>query len=179
MLSVLLFSVAPLLAVAQQPAEISDEDLKSINKANNLTLNEAFRCGLFFPPELQGELPIAPLFIFNASFPATECPTENTDRFNSYCHSIWSKIVKYIVYSGPSIKKVDKIEGYSMGDDICQLIKEKVKAPFVGRRSKKFPKGLQIGMYSNACGTAKWEDTKDRHQERICCAKGRHVECPP
>ena len=76
------------------------------------------------------------------------------------------------------------------------MVKDKVKAPFVGRRSKKFPKGLQvcnssfmkydqalifpqIGMYSNACGTDKWEDTKDRHPERICCAKGRHTECPP
>ena len=38
MLPVLLLSVAPLLAVAQQPAEISDEDLKSINEANNLDL---------------------------------------------------------------------------------------------------------------------------------------------
>ena len=51
-------------------------------------VREAFRCGLFFPPEVEGELPIAPLFIFNASFPASECPTENTERFNSYCHSI-------------------------------------------------------------------------------------------
>ena len=25
-----------------------------------------------------------------------------------------------------------------------RLVKEKVKAPFVGRRSKKFPKGLQV-----------------------------------
>ena len=94
---------------------------------------------------------------------------ELSSRHNNFTINIfqWSKIVKYIVYSGPSIKKVDKIEGYSMGDDICQwvssraaytvyckldwdhkfysrLIKEKVKAPFVGRRSKKFPKGLQV-----------------------------------
>merc|ERR1712110_589493 len=182
MLALLLVCVSPLLVTAEveQPAEISDEELKSINKANDLSLNEAFRCGLFFPPEVEGELPIAPLYIFNASFPATECPTENTDRFNSFCHSIWTKILKYIVYTGPSIKKgKNKIEGHTMGDDICGLVKEKVKAPFVGRRSKKFPKGLQIGMYSNACGTDKWEDTKDRHPERICCAKGRHAECPP
>ena len=53
-------------------------------------LSEAFRCGLFFPPEVEGELPIAPLYIFNASFPASECPTENTDRFYSFCHSIVS-----------------------------------------------------------------------------------------
>merc|ERR1712110_1166708 len=149
MLALLLVCVSPLLVTAEveQPAEISDEELKSI---------------------------------FKASFPATECPTENTDRFNSFCHSIWTKILKYIVYTGPSIKKgKNKIEGHTMGDDICGLVKEKVKAPFVGRRSKKFPKGLQIGMYSNACGTDKWEDTKDRHPERICCAKGRHAECPP
>ena len=40
MLAVLLVSVGPLLAAAavEQPAEISDEDLKSINKANDLSL---------------------------------------------------------------------------------------------------------------------------------------------
>ena len=56
--------------------------------------SEAFRCGLFFPPEVEGELPIAPLYIFNASFPATECPTENTERFNSFCHSIVRKTIR-------------------------------------------------------------------------------------
>ena len=62
-------------------------------------LSEAFRCGLFFPPEVEGELPIAPLYIFNASFPASECPTENTDRFNSFCHSIVRKTIrKSILY---------------------------------------------------------------------------------
>ena len=40
MLAVLLVSAGPLLAAAavEQPAEISDEDLKSINKANDLSL---------------------------------------------------------------------------------------------------------------------------------------------
>ena len=33
----------------------------------------------------------------------------------------WTKILKYIVYTGPSIKKgKKKKEGYSMGDDICE-----------------------------------------------------------
>ena len=40
MLAVVMVSVSPILAAAavQQPAEISDEDLKSINKANDLSL---------------------------------------------------------------------------------------------------------------------------------------------
>ena len=40
MLALLLVSVSPLLVTAavEQPAEISDEDLKSINKANDLSL---------------------------------------------------------------------------------------------------------------------------------------------
>merc|ERR1712227_630837 len=52
-----------------QQKEITDEQLKQINTANNLDLKKAFRCGLFFPPEIEGQLPIAPLFIFNSSFP--------------------------------------------------------------------------------------------------------------
>ena len=51
---------------------------------------ESFRCGLFFPPEVDGELPIAPLYIFNASFPAPECPTQEAERFVQFCHSIVS-----------------------------------------------------------------------------------------
>jgi len=177
-LGVLLVAGSGLLVRCEQPSEIRDEDLKSINTANDLDLNEAFRCGLFFPPEVGSELPIAPLYIFNASFPARECPTQDSQRFVNFCHSIWTKILKFIVYNGPSIKKERTEAGDTMGDDICGLIKDKVKAPFVGRRSKKFPNGLQIGMYTNSCGSDKWVDTLDRHPERICCAKGRHTECP-
>merc|ERR1711911_429492 len=148
MLALLLVCVSPLLVTAEgeQPAEISDEELKSINKANDLSLNEAFRCGLFFPPEVEGELPIAPLYIFNASFPATECPTENTDRFNSFCHSIWTKILKYIVYTGPSIKKgKNKIEGHTMGDDICGLSKKKSRHHLLVEEAKNFPRVCRSG----------------------------------
>merc|ERR1712029_699378 len=76
-----------------QQKEITDEQLKLINTANNLDLNQAFRCGLFFPPEVEGQLPIAPLFIFNASFPAEECPTDDSERFIGFCHSIVSTIM--------------------------------------------------------------------------------------
>merc|ERR1712029_383485 len=129
-----------------QQKEITDEQLKQINTANNLDLKKAFRCGPFFPPEIEGQLPIAPLFIFNSSFPADECPTEDSDRFIGFCHSIWKKILKYVVYTNPSLKKEKAAKGVTLGDDICGVVKNKVKAPFVGKKSRKFPKGLQIGM---------------------------------
>ena len=38
-----------------------------------------------------------------------------------------------------------------------RYVKNNVKAPFVGgRKSKKFPEGLEIGMFSNACGANIW-----------------------
>ena len=100
-------------AVTDQPSQITDEELKSINKVNDLDTKwvtiiciglkkavhyypsrESFRCGLFFPPEAAGELPIAPLYIFNASFPAPECPTQEAERFVQFCHSIVSTALK-------------------------------------------------------------------------------------
>merc|ERR1711982_1681 len=143
-----------------------------------LTSKKAFRCGLFFPPEIEGQLPIAPLFIFNSSFPADECPTEDSERFIGFCHSIWKKILKYVVYTNPSLKKEKAAKGVTLGDDICGVVKNKVKAPFVGKKSRKFPKGLQIGMYTNSCGSDTWLDTKDRHPQRICCSKGKLADCP-
>merc|ERR1712018_107462 len=173
----IVFSQLAWTAWAQQK-EITDEQLKLINTANDLDLKKAFRCGLFFPPELEGQLPIAPLFIFNASFPADECPTDDSERFIGFCHSIWKKILKYIVYTNPSLKKDRAAKGVTLGDDICGVVKNKVKAPFVGKKSRKFPKGLQIGMYTNSCGSDAWLDTQDRHPQRICCSKGKLADCP-
>ena len=100
--------LAAAATIAEQPSQITDEELKSINKVNDLDTKwvtimynvilmlgsslsrESFRCGLFFPPEVAGELPIAPLYIFNASFPAPECPTQEAERFVQFCHSIVS-----------------------------------------------------------------------------------------
>jgi len=59
------------------------------------------------------------------------------------------------------------------------LLKTKAKTPFAGRRSKKFPNGIGIGMYTNSCGKSEpWVDTKDRHPEKICCRNGKHTKCP-
>ena len=67
------------------------------------------------------------------------------------------------------------------GDVDCdhyRYIKEKVKAPFVGgRRSKKFPTGLDIAMYSNACGDKIWTNAGEVHSEKLCCVAGKHVDC--
>ena len=40
-----------------------------------------------------------------------------------------------------------------------RFIKDKIKAPFVGGKSKKFPDGLQIAMFSNACGDEEWTNS--------------------
>ena len=49
----------------------------------------SFRCGLFFPdPKNAGAVPVAPLFIFNNSWSADECPAGNKARYNKFCDSI-------------------------------------------------------------------------------------------
>merc|ERR1711874_24698 len=158
--------------------EISDEELHAIHNVSDVPKDKALRCGLFFPSEVAGDLPIAALFIFNRTFPADECPTDNQERFIDFCQSVWQKILKYVVYTNPSLNKERADKGITIGDDICGLIKKKVRAPFVGPKSKKFPDGLKIGMYANSCGNDKWTDTLDRHPMRVCCRHGKYKECP-
>ena len=67
-----------------------------------------------------------------------------------------------------------------------------MKAPFVGKNSKKFPDGAEVsqtyplfhpspapqfGMYSNGCGVPDWTYTGVKHWEKICCNKGVLEEC--
>jgi len=78
---------------------------------------------------------------------------------------------------GPSLKKDRRAEGFSIGDDICQFLKVNVKAPFVGKRSKKFPEGLNIGMFSNACGDKTWTNSENDYGDRICCRAGKYYAC--
>merc|ERR1712106_754713 len=175
-MKILLCLSITLAITTAQKTEITDEDLANIHKPTGLDLKSAFRCGLFFPSETE-KLPVAPLFIFNASWPAQECPTDDETRYLGFCNSLWSKILKHIVYTNPSLKKERADKGISLGDDICALVKKNVKAPFVGPKSRKFPNGLGIGMYSNSCGRTKWVDTKDRHPDNICCRNGKHTKC--
>ena len=54
----------------------------------------SFRCGMFFPDPSDADprnpklLPVGPLFIFNASWPAPECSQGGSIRFNQFCDSI-------------------------------------------------------------------------------------------
>ena len=52
----------------------------------------AFRCGLFFPnPRDDNAKPVAPLFVFNNSWSAPECPNGgDADRYSKFCTSIVS-----------------------------------------------------------------------------------------
>merc|ERR1719350_1892676 len=64
-----------------------------------------------------------------------------------------------LVLTSPSLSKKRAAEGLTIGQDICQHLKNTVKAPFVGKNSKKFPDGAEFGMYSNACGVPEWTYT--------------------
>jgi len=171
--------------------EITDEQLQNIhNVTEGLSLDEAFRCGLFFPNPKSKDFfadepkPVAPLFIFNATWPAPECEggeAPDMERFVNFCYSIWKKVQKkmQIKHSTKSIRK-DAKPGVTIGDDICHHLKVKVKAPVVGgKRSKKFPGGLEWAMYANACGkNNKWVYAGIKHDEKVCCnPKKKNFPC--
>merc|ERR1711936_993835 len=172
------------LVVAQDKEKTLDkagEELRKLGKSTGLDLKESFRCGLFFPdPKDDQKLPIAPLLILNATWPAEECQSgvPNTKRYNAFCDSLlFSKLTNKLSLSDPSINKKRRGLGMSIGDDSCGYLKLKVKIPFVGAKSKKFPKGLEIGMFSNACGVKKWHATGLKHGEKVCCRAGEYKPC--
>ena len=74
----------------------------------------------------------------------------------------FSKFTTTLSLSDPSLNKKRRENGATIGDDICgsdfktqflipdtfgtnfRYLKTKVKAPFVGPKSKKFPTGLEV-----------------------------------
>merc|ERR1712156_647449 len=164
---------------AQGPDKISAEQLRNVHKASRLDKQKSFRCGLFFPdPKTEGARPVAPLFIFNNSWAAEECPAGNTARYGRFCDSIVEPISERLLLKDPSLYAPNAEKGLSIGDDICGVLKNKVRAPFVGPKSKKFPRGIKFGMYSNQCGEAGWQETGFTHRETVCCNNGRYRPCP-
>jgi len=126
---------------------------------------------------------VSPLFIFNATFPASEeCAAgkPNYDRYKSFCSSAWDKGFENrgVTLESPSIDKKRAEQGERVVDDICGYMKKNMKTPFVGRHSRKFPNGLEFGMFTNACGATGWTWTGRTHNERVCCRKGRGAKCP-
>merc|ERR1712080_657710 len=172
------------LASAQQTA-ITQDQLNDISKPTGLDLANSFRCGLFYldpkdPPP--GGKPAEALLIFNATWDAKdECVDGgNYERYNEFCRSIRGALEDLkgpLVLASPSLNKKRAGEGVSIGDDICRHLKKKVKAPFVGKKSKKFPDGAEFGMYSNACGDVKWTYSNQKHGERVCCKQGVYQDC--
>lgn len=160
--------------------EETDDDIKDLTKDNGLDLSQSFRCGLFFAGEA-GAKPKETLYILPKLFPA-ECPADDKgdQSFNTFCTNIFNKMSKKITYETPSIYQVRADEGFSIGDDICGLLKRDHGVINVGEenKSKKFPEGLEIGFYYNSCGNKLWTDTTLRHPEGpICCKKGRYKKC--
>ena len=77
-----------------------------------------------------------------------------------------------------SASKYENVSGNKMSDIVTlRYIKDSIKAPFVGGKSKKFPEGLQIGMFSNGCGDAEWQNAEKYHKEKVCCKAGKYVPC--
>jgi len=166
--------------------EVTEETLSNINvPTEGLALSNAFRCGLFFPDPKdptadRTALPILNLYIFNATFNATdECTAgePNHKRYNDFCAAVWDKGSKGLVLTSGSLNKKRAADGVTVGDDICNWMKTEGKTPFVGQNSKKFPKGLEFGMYSNSCGDPRWKWSGRVHPQTVCCAKGKHTEC--
>lgn len=179
MLHLILIGCALQLVAAQENLDKAADELKILNKESNLDLSKAFRCGMFFPdPKDANALPISPLLIFNATWPAEECPNPDTERHNSFCDEIFSKFTTTLSLSDLSIRKERRAKGVTIGDDVCGFLRTDVKAPFVGPKSKKFPKGLEIGMFSSACGSKeKWHFTGLTHGEKVCCRAGKYIPC--
>ena len=131
----------------QLQEKISADQLTNIHKQSGLDKSVAFRCGLFFPdPKNDNGLPIAPLFIFNSSWTAPECPDGGQDRFTRFCDSIVScgqkedgsfedvenanqityqdefqvkPVSERLTLADPSLYKDHSDKGLSIGDDIC------------------------------------------------------------
>eukprot|EP00091_Calanus_sinicus_P004625 TRINITY_DN14967_c0_g1_i1.p1 TRINITY_DN14967_c0_g1~~TRINITY_DN14967_c0_g1_i1.p1 ORF type:complete len:183 (-),score=56.97 TRINITY_DN14967_c0_g1_i1:108-656(-) len=159
--------------------EKAENVLKELKKSSGLDLNKSFRCGMFFPdPKDETKVPISPLLVFNATWSAEECPAGDTKRHNAFCDKLFSKFTTTLSLKDPSLRAKRRAKGVTIGDDICTFLKEEVKAPFVGPKSKKFPKGLEIGMFSSACGSKeKWHFTGMTHGERVCCRAGKYIPC--
>merc|ERR1719225_2289768 len=74
--------------INQLTSEISEDELKTLGQAGTIDFSKAFRCGLFMTwPGKSDDKPVSPLFIFNATFPASEeCAAgkPNYDRYKSF-----------------------------------------------------------------------------------------------
>merc|ERR1719219_1700472 len=86
------------------PDKISAEELRDVHKAARLDKQVSFRCGLFFPdPNNAAAVPVAPLFIFNNSWAAEECPAGgNRVRYSKFCDSIVKPLSERLVLQDPS-----------------------------------------------------------------------------
>ena len=102
----MLFLLALCLGLASGQ-EVTQDVLDNINTPNaELALDDAFRCGLFFPDPKdksadKSALPFLNLYIFNATFDAkSECDagTPNTKRYNDFC----AKVVRDLIFLGTS-----------------------------------------------------------------------------
>jgi len=158
----------------------AQQRLKDLAKTTKLDREVSFRCGMFFPdPKNPDGLPVSPLLVFNSSWPAEECSTApDYDRYSIFCKNLFSQFSNKLSLKDPSIRKENRDKGSTIGNDICGFLKRNVKAPFVGgKKSKKFPEGLEISMFSNACGDETWKNSGYHHNEKVCCRAAKYIPC--
>merc|ERR1711953_1040166 len=144
--------------INQLTSEISEDELKTLGQSGTLDFSKAFRCGLFMTwPGKSEDKPVSPLFIFNATFEASEeceAGTPNYKRYKDFCSSAWDKgfADRGLTLESPSIVPKRAKEGGRVVDDICGYMKKNVKTPFVGRHSRKFPNGLEAKEFAAGRG---------------------------
>eukprot|EP00092_Neocalanus_flemingeri_P040057 GFUD01043630.1.p1 GENE.GFUD01043630.1~~GFUD01043630.1.p1 ORF type:complete len:179 (+),score=25.25 GFUD01043630.1:79-615(+) len=166
-------------AEAQRPNKITQEELRNVHKKSGLDRRFSFRCGMFFPdPKDASALPVGALLVLNATWPSDEDCQKGEKRYGQFCDSILAPLSNRLLLRDKSLITSNADKGDSIGDDVCGVLKDKVKAPFVGPKSKKFPRGIEFGMYTNSCGRTKWQPTGLKHREKVCCNDGKYIPCP-
>ena len=72
-------------------------------------------------------------------------------------------------------------KGFRIGDDLCKTLKDDAgmkRLPGPGHR--RFPDGIAVGFYSNACTDTAWYDTELRAPDNVCCDRKSvlYDKCP-
>merc|ERR1712059_148269 len=140
MVFLLVLVVSLSLVSAQSESHITEDQLVVLNTpTKGLLLQHSFRCGMFI---INPKNDNGRPVISLKIFNATFDAREE-------CEAKKANVKRY--------------------NDFCQYLLTKAKAPFVGRRSRKFPNGVEFGLFSNSCNDSAWHYTGWKHQDRVCC----------
>merc|ERR1711983_221145 len=102
----LVVSVSAAAVDKEKELDAAQDLIINLNKVSTLDRKLAYRCGMFFPdPKDPKALPVSPLLVFNASWPAEECSTTGPDydKYNTFCGNLFGKFSNKLSLSDPSI----------------------------------------------------------------------------